>query len=85
MEGYTYTVGELTQTVKNANPKTKVIFYMTMALRRGDPGNKYVPPLAACVFSAALFGETPVSSCVPDGINPTTAKLYTNGCCQERP
>jgi hypothetical protein len=47
MEGYTYTVGELTQTVKNANPKTKVIFYMTMARRRGDPGNKYVPPLAA--------------------------------------
>lgn len=35
---------KLTETARSANSKTKVVFYMTMAHRNGDPDNKNVFP-----------------------------------------
>jgi hypothetical protein len=34
----------LVETSKKANPDTSMVFYMTMAHRNGDPGNKHVSP-----------------------------------------
>jgi len=34
----------LTEMVRNANPRSDVVFYMTMARRNGDPANKNVSP-----------------------------------------
>lgn len=123
----------LAQAVRNANDRSNVVFYMTMARRNGDPDNKNVSSelltyegmqkrvnrcyiemgknnraliapvgevwrivreekpnlnlysdnvhpnvtgtyLAACVFYATFFGETPVGSSISSGIDSASAQ-----------
>lgn len=123
----------LAQAVRNANDRSNVVFYMTMARRNGDPDNKNVSSelltyegmqkrvnrcyiemgknnraliapvgevwrmvreekpnlnlysdnvhpnvtgtyLAACVFYATFFGETPVGSSISSGIDRASAQ-----------